>query len=161
MDPIFKVSVNNSFDFDISTKLVSELDLIPTRTGHGHLLYNNRSYSVEITEAHTNHKIYKVKLNNNTYNIHINNELDVLIKSMGFEIGSSKKVNSITAPMPGLILDIHVKPGDEVKENDALLILEAMKMENIISAPRDGIIKSVSIKKGDAVDKNELLIAFE
>ncbi len=63
--------------------------------------------------------------------------------------------------MPGLILDINVKVGQEVQENDALLILEAMKMENIITSPRNGIIKSVSVKNGDAVEKNHLLIEFE
>ena len=51
--------------------------------------------------------------------------------------------------------------GQEVKEDDALLILEAMKMENVLTAPRDGVIKSISASKGDAVDKGELLIEFE
>ena len=63
--------------------------------------------------------------------------------------------------MPGLILDIHVKEGQEVKEDDALLILEAMKMENVLTSPRDGIIKSISVSKNDTVDKNQLLIEFE
>ncbi|MDX1317201.1 MAG: acetyl-CoA carboxylase biotin carboxyl carrier protein subunit, partial [Xanthomarina gelatinilytica] len=75
--------------------------------------------------------------------------------------GASKKVNEIKAPMPGLILDIHVKEGQEVKEDDALLILEAMKMENVLTSPRDGIIKSISVSKNDTVDKNQLLIEFE
>jgi len=63
--------------------------------------------------------------------------------------------------MPGLILDIHVDKGQEVKEDEALLILEAMKMENVITSPRDGIIKSVSVSKGEAIDKGHLLIEFE
>ncbi|MCL4126550.1 UNVERIFIED_CONTAM: hypothetical protein GTU68_064554 [Idotea baltica] len=63
--------------------------------------------------------------------------------------------------MPGLILEINIAVGQEVKENDSLLILEAMKMENILTSPRDGIIKSISVSKGDAVEKNQLLIEFE
>jgi biotin carboxyl carrier protein len=63
--------------------------------------------------------------------------------------------------MPGLILDINVKIGQKVKEDDPLLILEAMKMENVLTSPRDGIIKSISVSKGDAVNKNQLLIEFE
>jgi biotin carboxyl carrier protein len=63
--------------------------------------------------------------------------------------------------MPGLILDIYVTVGQEVKEDDTLVILEAMKMENSILSPREGIIKSINITKGDAVDKNHLLIEFE
>ena len=80
---------------------------------------------------------------------------------MGFETGTTKKVNEIKAPMPGLILDINVEIGQEVKEDDPLLILEAMKMENALTSPRDGVIKSISVTKGDAVDKNQLLIEFE
>jgi biotin carboxyl carrier protein len=63
--------------------------------------------------------------------------------------------------MPGLILEIHVQTGQEVNEDDPLLILEAMKMENVITSPRDGIIKSITVKKGETVDKNQLLIEFE
>ena len=80
---------------------------------------------------------------------------------MGFESGTTKLINEIKAPMPGLILDINVKIGQQVNENDPLLILEAMKMENIITSPRDGIIKTISAVKGKAIDKNELLIEFE
>ena len=87
--------------------------------------------------------------------------MDALIKAMGFEVGASKVIDNIKAPMPGLILDIMVKPGDEVSVNTPLLILEAMKMENSIVSPRDGVIKSVTGTKGSTVDKGELLIEFE
>lgn len=161
MSETFKVNVNDSFDFDINTDAVSELDLIKTSAAHDHLVHNNTSYKVEIVEENFRNKAYKVKINKNTYNINIHNQLDALIKDLGFEVGSSKKVDKIMAPMPGLILEISVHVGDEVKENDPLLILEAMKMENVISSPREGVIKAISIKKGDAVDKNQMLIEFE
>ena len=80
---------------------------------------------------------------------------------MGFENSASKHINELKAPMPGLILEVFVITGQQVKENDSLLILEAMKMENIITSPRDGIIKSIFAIKGDAVEKNYLLIEFE
>jgi biotin carboxyl carrier protein len=73
---------------------------------------------------------------------------------------ASGKVNSIKAPMPGLIIDLKVKDGDAVKTGDALLILEAMKMENIIKSPGEGIVKTVKVKKGDSVEKNQVLIEF-
>ena len=65
---------------------------------------------------------------------------------------------SVTAPMPGNILDVKVKAGDSVKAGDTLLILEAMKMENEISAPQDGTIASVNVRKGDVVNSGDLLI---
>jgi biotin carboxyl carrier protein len=79
---------------------------------------------------------------------------------MGMNNGSSGKVNNIKAPMPGLIIDLKVKVGDEVKQNDPLLILEAMKMENIIKSPGDGMVKNVKVKKGESVEKGQVLIEF-
>ena len=100
-------------------------------------------------------------VNSNTYQVKIANKLDQLISKMGFSIGTNKQINKIKAPMPGLILDVMAKEGQVVKEDDALLILEAMKMENVIISQREGIIKTIAVKKGDAVDKNNLLIEFE
>lgn len=161
MNVPYEVKVNGVLDLSISDDDIQALDSIKISPSKYHILQDGKSYNAEITDTCFHQKTYQVKINNKTYNILIHNQLDLIIKELGFEIGNSKKVDKITAPMPGLILEIPVKIGDEVKENQALLILEAMKMENIISSPRDGIIKSIQVKKGDAVDKNKLLIEFE
>ena len=80
---------------------------------------------------------------------------------MGLSLGADAVENEVHAPMPGLILEVNVSEGQEVKEGDALCVLEAMKMENALMAPRDGVIKSVQIAKGDAVEKGMLLIELE
>lgn len=153
--------MNDIFDFEIDKQAVLKLDSIEVSCSKFHVLQNNSSFKTAIIEADFHQKSYKIKINNNIYNVTIFNELDVLIKEMGFEIGATKKVNEIKAPMPGLILAINIEIGKEVKENDALIILEAMKMENVLTSPRDGVIKSISVNKGDTVDKNQLLIEFE
>tara|TARA_R110002073_G_scaffold72537_1_gene177796 strand:- start:839660 stop:840142 length:483 start_codon:yes stop_codon:yes gene_type:complete len=158
---LFNVKVNSTEEFQISKESVKKLDVISTEPNSFHILKNNETYKAEITQANFNEKTYTVTINNNTYTVNIQDSLDVLIKDMGFEIGAGKKINELKAPMPGLILEINVAIGSEVKEDDPLLILEAMKMENVLIAPRDGVIKSISVAKGDTVDKNELLIAFE
>ena len=91
----------------------------------------------------------------------ISNPLDVLIKEMGFEIGASKQINDVKAPMPGLVLSIKAKVGDEIQKGDAILILEAMKMENVLKAQGNGIIKAIKINEGEAVEKNQVLIELE
>ncbi|WP_034044783.1 acetyl-CoA carboxylase biotin carboxyl carrier protein subunit [Wocania ichthyoenteri] len=161
MNKIFKTNVNNTFNFEIKEEDILSLDVLPVSESKFHILQHNKSYNSEIVETDFNSKSYQVKVNNNSYNIIISNDLDILIKDMGFTIGSTKHVNFVKAPMPGLILEIHVEINQEVKENDTLLILEAMKMENIITSPRDGVIKSISVNKGDAVEKNQLLIEFQ
>src|SRR4051794_10413954 len=59
--------------------------------------------------------------------------------------------DALSAPMPGTILDIFVEIGQEVQENEKLLILEAMKMENEIVATKSGVITGIHVAKGDAV----------
>lgn len=161
MNISFNVKVNDNSEFEVTTEDISALDSVKVNKQSYHILDNNTSYKAEILASNFNKKAYTVNINNNNYTVNIENDLDQLIKSLGFEIGASKKVNEIKAPMPGLILDIMVKPGDEVTVDTPLLILEAMKMENSILSPREGIIKSVSGEKGSTVDKGELLIEFE
>lgn len=157
----FKVAVNSDFKFEISSEDLSNLDTLKTSETSYHVLQHHTSYLAEITDSNFNKKSYQVSINNNSYSVTIHNELDMLIEKMGFALSAAKYVDSIKAPMPGLILDIIVSVGQTVNEDDALLILEAMKMENVLTAPRQGVVKSVSVTKGDAVDKGTLLIEFE
>jgi pyruvate carboxylase len=68
--------------------------------------------------------------------------------------------NQIGAPMPGKVLKINVKAGDEVKSGDVLMVTEAMKMETNIKAKEDGKIAEVKFKEGDKVEKEDLVIVF-
>ena len=65
------------------------------------------------------------------------------------------------APMPGMVTEVAVSAGQEVKAGDKLIILEAMKMLTTVSANADGIIKEVLVKKGDRVDSDDLLVRLE
>ncbi|TPN82265.1 acetyl-CoA carboxylase biotin carboxyl carrier protein subunit [Aquimarina algicola] len=161
MGNIYKVKVNDTFTFDFTKEEILKTDSTKNLDSSYHLLQDHQSYHTEILDSDFISKNYTIKVNNNTYHVSIDNALDMQIKEMGFSIGSSKQVDAIKAPMPGLLLDIQIDEGQEVKENDPLLILEAMKMENVILSPRDGIIKSISASKGEAVDKGQLLVEFE
>ena len=69
--------------------------------------------------------------------------------------------NSLTSPLPGVILDISCSVGDTVKKGQKLMILEAMKMENNIMADRDGVIKEIKVKSGTTVLEGTELIVIE
>lgn len=161
MDTTYKVTVNNSKTFSASETQLKLLDSVAIIAEKYHVLKDNQPYTAEILNSDFLAKTYSVKINGNIYEVAISSPLDNLIKEMGFEVGAFKQVNAIKAPMPGLILEMSVSVGQEVKENDCLLILEAMKMENSFLSPRAGIIKSISANKGDAVEKGQLLIEFE
>ena len=64
----------------------------------------------------------------------------------------------VTAPMPGVVLEVHVTPGVVVQRGDPLLVLEAMKMRNTIRAPRDGVVLEVSTEAGRPVVPGEPLV---
>ena len=161
MDKSYQLTVNNTQVFNHTASSNATLDAVEVSPSKFHILKNNQAYTAEIIATDFIAKTYTVKVNGNTYNVAIANPLDLLIKEMGFLVGNSKQVNEIKAPMPGLILEMSVSVGQEVQENDCLLILEAMKMENSFLSPRAGIIKSISASKGDAVEKGQLLIEFE
>jgi len=74
---------------------------------------------------------------------------------------SSKVDNSgcnITAPLPGLIIDLLITEGDAVKSGEVVIRMEAMKMENDIISPRDGVIKKIMVTKGAEVREGEILV---
>jgi biotin carboxyl carrier protein len=158
MDKQFKVSVNDSFEFDLKSSDVKKLDVLKLSKSKFHLINNTKSYNIELVKDNFKNREYIVTINSNCYTIKISTPLDELIKVMGFSLGSSKKEKGIKAPMPGIILSVNVKEGQKVKEGETLLILEAMKMENTIIAPKDGIIKTINAKSGGTVNKGELMI---
>ncbi|MBN2727186.1 biotin/lipoyl-binding protein [Candidatus Mcinerneyibacteriota bacterium] len=67
----------------------------------------------------------------------------------------------VTAPLPGLILEILVKEGDMVKAGQDVLIMEAMKMENEVQSPQEGTVKEIKVRRGDSVYEGDILIVLE
>lgn len=161
MSKKYQVSVDQKFAFDLNEEDLHELPILIHKEATYHLLDGYKPVKANIKTADFLNKKYVVEVNNTEHEVQISNTLDLLIKELGFSLSATKTINEIKAPMPGLILDIAVKVGQEVKEKDLLLILEAMKMENSFQSPRSGIIKSIAVLKGDAVEKGQLLIAFE
>ncbi len=159
----FKTELNKQTGNTISGSLNSnsfDADIIKIRDEVYHLIKDNVSYNLEIVKHVPEEKKLVVKINNTVYNLDIKDKYDDLLHSLGLDNLASKKVNEIKAPMPGMVLNILVSEGQEVKKGDALIVLEAMKMENILKSPTDGTIKKIAINKGVAVEKNQILIQF-
>jgi len=68
---------------------------------------------------------------------------------------------ALEAPMPGKVIAVHVRAGQDVKKGDELLVVEAMKMENAVRAPREGRVKAVAVKPGDTVSPGLVLVELE
>ena len=161
MDDSYSVKVGDDFDFTLSKDTISSLDLIKTGNNAYHLLKDGASYHLKILDSDFNNGIYTISINGSEYQTSIQTPLDELIKKMGFAVNAGKNIDSISAPMPGLILDILVEEGQEVNEEDQLLILEAMKMEHSLLAPRDGVVADVLATAGAQVEDGTALILLE
>jgi 3-methylcrotonyl-CoA carboxylase alpha subunit len=77
------------------------------------------------------------------------------------ELEEDASAGRLTAPMPGRVLDVLVAAGARVVRGQALMVLEAMKMEHTIAAPADGVVARVSYAAGDLVEEGAMLLAFE
>lgn len=135
-------------------------DLIRLNKDHYHLLINHNSYNIQIIGKDKLSGSLLLRVNGRNVEGRLAYKIEQVLKSMGMD--NSKKIHKdIKAPMPGLVLDVLVSEGQEVKEGDDLVILEAMKMENALKAPQDGIIELVKVSKQDKVDKNQLLVSYK
>lgn len=144
--------------FQLSEAEVAELDLVE-RNGLYHLLENNENYTIEFISAEG--KTVTLKVNDSIHTIKLADEIDQMVEKMGMDKPAEVIMTDVKAPMPGLILDIMVEAGTEVKTGDPLLILEAMKMENVLKAVGDGVVKNVVLQKGATVEKNQVILEME
>lgn len=103
----------------------------------------------------------RVRLNGVEQSLQVVDGRAVLLERMGMTLVEDAGQDRVEAPMPGKVLSINVSVGDEVAEGDALLVLEAMKMENVIRAPRAGVLADIAPTAGQAVEKGALLVAYE
>lgn len=138
-----------------------ELDLQGSAEEGFHIIRNNQSFNVQILEADYETKQFKLRVGQNEYHLEARDRFDLLLKQLGMEHLAGAAINDLKAPMPGMVLDIKIKPGDNITKGQALVVLEAMKMENVLKAEADATVKAVNCKTGSAVEKNEVLVEFE
>ena len=135
-------------------------DIQPIGPNTYHIIKDSKSYTAELVEADYQAKSFTFKINGIKQTVYAKDRFDLLLDQLGMSDANTQKVNDVKAPMPGLILDIKVQPGQEVKKGDPILILEAMKMENILKSPGDGIVKEIKVQPRQNVEKNQVLILF-
>ena len=159
-DP-FKVSVNDQYQFEVQPDEAKNLDAIAVAEGQYHLLENGRAFQIEVLHIDYSKRTYTLKIDGVKHTVSIADYYERLVEQLGLSAGKSQKINSVKAPMPGLVINILVKVGQTVQKDDPLLILEAMKMENVIKAAGEGMVKAIKAEKGQAVDKGQILLEFE
>ncbi len=155
---------DDKFEIELGSS-INEKELISSiqRTADGAYLltYNGKKTIVDLVRIDKENKIVVLRIGGLKYQVQIKEPIDLLLEKLGMKNVGAKKLNNLKAPMPGLITKILVKEGDEVKQGEPLLVLEAMKMENVFKAAGDVKIKSIKINEKQAVEKGAELISFE
>ncbi|MFM6946549.1 MAG: biotin/lipoyl-containing protein [Flavobacteriales bacterium] len=123
--------------------------------------FEGKKYHGELVEDHSELGQLTIRINHRTFQVKKSHPLDDLIASMGLDKPKLRKLKEMQAPMPGRVTAVHVKIGQEVQPGDALLSLEAMKMENVLKAEGTGVVSALCVQEGDVVEKGGLLISFE
>jgi glutaconyl-CoA/methylmalonyl-CoA decarboxylase subunit gamma len=152
-----RYKIRNPFSEDITiNSKKADIKIFDDENGFTYLLYKRRKYLAEIVEKNQNQ--YTVLINGVSYTFSIETPFSYKRRKYLDKTKLKSKTELVGAPMPGKIMDILVEPGSKVKEGEAILILEAMKMQNEITSPVNGIIKNVVVRQNDIVNKEDILV---
>ena len=146
--PIKKISVNGKtyeVDYNVGGDTIHSI------------IMNNKSRGVQITALGNSN--YEVRNKGDYFQVNVVDELKKMRMARSKSAIMGRQV--ITAQMPGVILKVYVKPGEEVKAGAPLCVLVAMKMENEIRSPIDGTVKEVYIKENDKMTVGDKMLVVE
>lgn len=134
-------------------------------TWHDHrffdITHNGVVFHGEIVQDNTENRSITIKINHRVFQVKRKGELDEIIASLGFDKPKIRKLKELAAPMPGRVTSIHIELGQAIQPGDAILSLEAMKMENVLKAEGIGVVSAINILQGDVVEKGSVLVSFE
>ena len=125
-------------------------------------IINGTQYDVQIGDIVEN--IANVTVNGEEFKVEMEKEAEPEKKKVVDAPAASGPVNTnnaLKAPLPGVIIDVKVAVGDEVKAGDTIVVLEAMKMANNLDADRPGKVTAVLVKVGDSVMEDTPLVVIE
>ena len=137
-----------------------------------HFKFTIRGHDYEVEVKSLEDNVARVEVNGTKYKVEIHAEkkaskTPTLVRKElpkhkdAHKIKKDASVHVVKAPLPGIIMNVVVKKGDEVKRGDKLLVYEAMKMENNLVSERDGVVKSVQVMAGDSILQGDVLLEIE
>lgn len=154
----YEFSVKNNYEFSLKRQNM-RIDLIEEADGFLILSYKGLRYPVEVVSRRQNE--YEILLNGVAYTFSIETPFSLKRKKLLATRQSNVSVLTIKSPMPGKIIDVQVDVGHAINKGDALVVLEAMKMQNVIAATHKGEVSRVCVVAGQTVGKDELLIEIK
>jgi len=121
---------------------------------HLSIILDGKSYNVEVERFKDK---YQVVTRGEVYEFSVIDEREVVTTARDTASGTIV----VSAPMPGLVIDLMCEAGQQVEAGQSVLVLEAMKMQNEITAPASGLIKEISLESGASVNSGDCLFIIE
>lgn len=147
----------NIYEIEVDGKTY-KLDAMMVERGVYSVLHDNVSYNVELIEK-KDIRHYNVNTYYHSYDVEIiDAEARYRQNRSADEIDDIRKIAS---PMPGKVVKIPVKVGDELKAGDTVIVVSAMKMESEYKVQKDRVVKDILVKEGDTVDGDQTLVVVE
>jgi len=136
-----------------------EINYQPLKLGSScSLLVNGRSFEPNTFQENGD---WEILLAGSRFKVKVEDERERQLRLASGQTTLQKGKYILYSPMPGLVIDIPVKEGDQVEEGDVLVILESMKMQNELRAPRAGIVAHIQAAINDNVERKEALLTLE
>jgi biotin carboxyl carrier protein len=138
---------------------VYDLDMVRVAEGIYSIIYKGKSYNVEMIQGTTD-KHYVVNTFYNSYEVEVVDAETKYIRNR-HKGDAHDGENSISTPMPGKVVKILVKVGDEVEVGQTVIIVSAMKMESEFKARKPGTVKAIHVQEGDLVEGHKVMVVIE
>ncbi len=148
----------NNIQIKVDEKIY-DLDLIEVQKGLYSILKDNRSYNVELVQG-DHAKSFHINTYEENFELEIIDAEARYLMSRGGD-DNDEGGRAISSPMPGKVVKILVKVGDEVVEGTTVIIVEAMKMQSEYKVKTDRVIKEILVNEGDTIDGNQPLVLVE
>ncbi|MBN1132818.1 MAG: acetyl-CoA carboxylase biotin carboxyl carrier protein subunit [Bacteroidales bacterium] len=127
--------------------------------GFSYIVWKNKKYMLDVIEKNQNR--YTIMINGIWHSFSVETPVSLKRKKFLEMQGESASKATVTAPMPGKIIEVLVEIGSEVKEGEPVIILEAMKMQNEITSHASGVVQNIAVAKHDTVMKDDLMIEIK
>ncbi len=121
------------------------------------IIVDNQSHDVRLSEGEG---VYLVQLSGEIFEVVVEDERTRRLAGIKSSPAAVTGEAIIKAPMPGVVVEVLVRQGQQVKRGDIVLILESMKMQNEFKAPRDGTVHAIRVEPGDKVEQNAILLTI-
>lgn len=159
--PLYEAVIDNdeSQTIEVSGEVLDNADILRLSQTLLHVLEGHQSTQVEVLDANYQTKEFVLRISGRDIHVKLRDQVETRVHAMGFDVNTNhQKQTHVASPMPGLVLKVLVNEGDEVREGQPVVVLEAMKMENVLNAPADGVVSKVHAQEKRNVDKGQVLV---